>query len=151
REVKAAGTKVIHISEQLQYGFQRHHTGVGTIVAALAFYFSSRRENPGKRLVHDDHVRKGLIIPQQDVVLWLVLFDEVILQQQGIKFRIDNRNLDAYDFRYHSERFPILARCIRKIGRYPVFQVFGFTYVDDVMMLVQKAVYTGLIGEIPYL
>jgi hypothetical protein len=48
----------------------------------------SRADDPRKPLIQNADIRKGLIILQENVVLGLMGFNQVVFQQEGIKFRI---------------------------------------------------------------
>src|SRR5688500_17458950 len=53
--------------------------------------------NTRKPLVNDTNIRIRFTVFEQDVILWLILLDQVIFQQESIGFGIDNGKLNGFD------------------------------------------------------
>ena len=100
-------------------------------------------------LVADTDGRVGLIVLQQHVVSWLVFFNQVILQQQGILFRV---HYDVADVGNLGNQHACLGRLVilGKIRIDTALQILGFSHIDDDPFLVQVLVDARTFRKVQY-
>ena len=73
----------------------------------------------------------SLVVLQQDVVPGLVALDEGVFQDQRLKLRRDENGVEVVHLRHHGSGFLIVGGGVLKVLAYPVFQLLGLAYIDD--------------------
>ena len=85
----------------------------------------------------------GLRILQEDVVPWLVLLDEVVLQQQGVRLRTDDRELGVGNLRNEDAGLAVEPLGRDEILGNTLVQVFRLAHIDDIPLGVIVTIDTG--------
>ena len=73
---------------QLQYHINRITKTIWPVIFATFLIDGSRLEDPGVWFFRDADRRIALPVFEQDVIMWLVLLDEVVFQQESILLAI---------------------------------------------------------------
>ena len=133
RNRKVAGSQRVHLPEKIHQVAGMHHAAVRTEIPVAASLVDTARNEHFRKFV-TRHADPGirLRILQEDVVLRLVLLDEVVLQQQGIRFGVHDRILGVGDLRDEDPRL-----CRQPLGRHeilchPLVQVLRLPHIDDI-------------------
>src|SRR5690606_8392145 len=138
-----AGSDGVKLADQIQDIFHGHHTGVRAKILALGWIVLACINDPREALFQNADVWKGLIVLKQDVVLWLVLLDEVILQQKSIELRFGQYVFDILYFGDKSPCFGMQSRNFVEIAGNPFFDVLGLAHIDQVALVVEEFIYSG--------
>ena len=85
----------------------------------------------------------GLRILQEDVVPGLVLLDEVVLQQQGVRLRTDDRELGIGNLRNEDAGLAVEPLGRDEILGNTLVQVFRLAHIDDIPLGVIVTIDTG--------
>jgi hypothetical protein len=88
----------------------------------------------------------GFIIPQQDVVLGLMLLDQIVFEDQRLGFGMGNRKLDMMDMADQGPSFGT-PRVTSKIGAQAFHQILGFTHIQNDSVLTQHPVNARLMRD----
>jgi hypothetical protein len=82
----------------------------------------------------------------KNIITGLILLDQIVFQQESIKLRVDECDLDTLDLRNHSLCFAIYSGRLTEVVGYSFFERLGFTYIDQFIFLIVITVYPGAIG-----
>ena len=107
-----------------------HHRAVGPEIAVSLDHTAGKVDFREFVSCHA-YPRIGLGVLQQDVVLGFVLLDEIVLQEQCIRFGIHDRVLGIGDFGDKDARLDIEPFRRHEILRDPFVKVFGLAYIYD--------------------
>ena len=94
-------------------------------------YNTARKIHFRERARADAYPRIGLGVLQQDVVLGFVLLDEIVLQEQCIRFGIHDRVLGIGDFGDKDACLDIEPFRRHEILRDPFVKVFRLAHIYD--------------------
>tara|TARA_B100001939_G_C16376922_1_gene378199 strand:- start:144 stop:485 length:342 start_codon:yes stop_codon:yes gene_type:complete len=94
---------------------------------------------PRKRFFLYTYPRVGFVVFEQNIIPWLVFFDQIIFQEQGVRFGVDHNVLYVVDFFDHNSGSGIIVLFI-KVTSDPLFEIFGLTDVQKLLLLVVKLV-----------
>ena len=149
RQCQVAGTERIQLFNQLQQGHHGRHVAVRAEVIRTVANNLPGLVDAWEILVADADGRVGLVVLQQHVVSWLVFLDQVILQQQGILFRVHH---DVADVGNLGNQHACLGRLVvfGKIRIDTTLQILGFSHVDDNPFFVQVLVYARPLRKVQY-
>ena len=149
RQCQVAGTERIQLFNQLQQGHHGRHVAVRTEVIRTVANNLPGLVDAREILVADADGRIGLVVLQQHVVSRLVFFYQVILQQQGILFRV---HYDVADVGNLGNQHARLGRLVilGKIRIDTAFQILGFSHIDDDPFLVQVLVDARTFRKVQY-
>ena len=89
-------------------------------------------ENPRELVPRHANPRIGLGILQKDVVPGLVLLDEVVLQQEGIRFGVHDGILRIGDLRHQDARLRREPLGRHEILRHPLVQVLRLPHINHI-------------------
>ena len=126
------------------------YIGVGAEIAGTVLYDSACEENLRKYVVADAYPGVGLGVLEQNVVFGLVLFDEVVFQQQRIRLALHHGILGIGYFGDHYRglaREPLLRD---EVLRNSLVQVLGLAHIDDVPVSVIVTVNSALMRKQRY-
>jgi hypothetical protein len=93
------------------------------------------------------HVRICLVIPEQNIEARLLLLDEVVLESQRFFVVGDYDVVDVDCLPHKRSRFGIRRPSFVKIGTYPITQVLGLPYVNNLSLGVFVEVHAGSSGN----
>ncbi len=136
--------QLLQVVERLAH---RAAAGIRPEVTPLAGARPAVETQPRKRMVGGDvDVGVALVVPQQDVEPRLVLLDQVVFEQQRLRFGVGHRHLDARHELHHRGG---LCRRLRamKVARHPFFQVPRLADIDDLVLRVEHAIHAGAMGQ----
>ena len=100
----------------------------------------------GKPLLADDDGRVGLVVLQLDVVPRLVLFDEAVLEQQGIHLRLDHDEADVGDFLDEEPGLAVLVGLLAEVAGHPL-EALGLADVQQGALRIIVLVDPRLVGQ----
>lgn len=123
-----------------------HHfyRGIRAKIERTIFHNVSGGENSRKRFLLNANPWKGLIVFQQDIVAWLVLLDEVVLQQQRIKLRLNYNVLDVVNFPNQKSGFTTVISILGEVGPHPLSQIFCLAYIDEIALRVEVLIHARI-------
>ncbi len=127
-----AGTQGIHLLEEVEQIVGMLHRTVGAEIARAVPEHAPCQEDLREFVRSHTYPRIGLGVLEQDIVFGLVLLDEIVLKQQGIRLGIDHRVLCVRDFGDHHRslaRQPLLGH---EILRYPLVQILSLTHINHI-------------------
>jgi hypothetical protein len=112
------------------------------------------------RLVHpsgNEHLRElitchadpgvRLRIFEKNVVLWLILFDKIVLQKEGIRLGIDHRILRVGDFRNESTGLGIEPLLRNEVLGNPLMEILSLPHINNLSLGVIVSIDSGGMGE----
>jgi hypothetical protein len=83
-------------------------------------------------LLHRDaHIRETLVITEKDIVVRLVSFDEIALEQKCLEFGADNNIFKISYVGDHSKDLRVTLRVLAEVGAETVSKVLRFSYIYD--------------------
>jgi hypothetical protein len=85
----------------------------------------------------------GLVVFEQDVVLRLVLFDQIIFKDERLFLRADDDRFDRFDLLGEEGDDRAGVPALRIVLLHPRFQVLRFAYVEDLPLFVLHQVDAG--------
>lgn len=92
--------------------------------------------DPWEPLVQYADVWKRLVVLEQDVILRLILFDEVVFQQQRIELGVGDREVDVGNFGNELQGLAIDARVLGKVTGNAFADVLRLADVDECLFVV---------------
>ena len=95
-----AAAQRVGIVEELDQSTGVIYAAVGAEVTRAVSFDAAREEYAGEGVGGYADPGIGLGVLEEDVVLWLVLLDEIVLQQQRIGLAVHNRILGIGDSAY---------------------------------------------------
>ena len=87
----------------------------------------------------DQNIRKAFVVAQQHVVLWLELFDQVLLKQQRFGFCLGGQKHHRRGFTDHPGDPPRVPRRPRIIG-HPRAQVTRLAHIKHPRLRIEHAI-----------
>ena len=129
-DFEIAGAQRVVLPEELQKVVGVRDRAIRPEIGAVPPVYTPGQIDLRKLVVRDDDPRVGLGILQQDVVVRLVLLDEVVLQQQRVGLRIDDRELRVGDLRDQQPGLHIQPLRRHEVLRHPLVQVFGLAHIN---------------------
>ena len=76
-----------------------------------------------------------------------MLFDEVVFSDKGVNFTSADDIPEIRHVVKHCHNLHRLHRVMEILTK-PIFEVFGFAHVDDIVVLVQHEVHAGIFGDV---
>ena len=147
RERQVAGAQLIEAFDEFQHGVHGRDVAVRAVIGRAVPDNLPRAEYAGIILVRHADGRVGLVVLQENVVARLVFLDEVVLQQEGVFFRLDHNV--AYVGNLAHEHACLARRVLlAEIGIDAPLQILCLTDVDDDPVLVQVLVDAGAVGQV---
>jgi len=113
----------------------------GSEVSALAGAWTSVVDQPGEGFVGGEiEVWITLVVPEDDVVTWLELLDQVVFQQEGFHLGMGYRHLNISDLLYQR---PSLGGVVifTEITPYPLFEIAGLADVNHPTLAIEHPIY----------
>jgi len=145
-EVELAGADVVGLADEAEDGFHDLNGGVGAVVLGTVFNGVTGGEDAGEALFLDADPGIGFVVFEVDVVAGLVLFDEVVFQQEGIEFGFGDDGFDIGHLTgHHVNACAVVA--FGEVRAHALLEVFGLAYVEYAAVRIQVLVYAGLVGE----
>ena len=126
------------------------YIGVGAEIAGTVLYDSACEENLRKDIIADTYPGVGLGILEQNVVFGLVLFDEVVLQQQRIRLALHHGILCIGYFGDHYRGLACEPLLRDEVLRNSLMQVLGLAHIDNVPVSVIVTVNSALMRKQRY-
>ena len=133
--------------DEVEHCIHGWYMAVRAVVGRTVAYDSPRLEYAGEIFVLHADGRVGLVVFQQYVVTGFVFLDKIVLQQQGILFRVDHDIPDICNLAHQYTRFSRFMFSV-EVGRDPALQVFCFPYVYNRSLGIQILVNTGTFGKV---
>ena len=124
-----------------------HDAAVGSEIAGAVLDQPAGQEDLGILIRAHADPGIGLRVLEQDVVPGLVLLDEVVFQQQGIRLGSHDRKLGVGDLRDQDAGLAVEPLRRDEILGDPLVQVLRLAYIDDIPLGVIVAVDTGGMRE----
>lgn len=143
RNLVVAGPQRIKRREQLQKIACVRHIAVRSEISRAVLYHPSCHEDFRIVIGTDAYPRISLRVFKQYIVFRLILLDKVVLEQQGIGFRIHYGILRISDFGNHYRRFARKTLFRDKILGYTLVEILGFTHINDIPLGVIISVDSG--------
>ena len=100
-------------------------------IGGAVFADAAGDEDPRKSFTGELDGRVTLVVPEQNVVTWLVLFDEIVLQRQGFFFVVEQNVVDVARFGNQGAGLDVSQPVVIEIAADPGAQPLGLTYVND--------------------
>ena len=147
RQRQTAGADVVKRGDQLQQPFGVHHGGVGAEPARAVLLVAPGHHHAGERFVSDADPGVGLAVLEQDVVVWLELLDEVVLEQQRVLLRLHRCIVKIGDMGH--QRVGLAVQLVRRpeVLGHAAFQVLGLAYIDDGALRIEIAIDPRRVGQ----
>ena len=95
-------------------------------------------------VVTQKNERIGFVVPQQNIVLGLVLLDQVVLEDQRLRLGMRDGKLDGANMAHQGPGL-LAARIAAKIGTQTFGEIFGLADVQDAARLIQHSIHTRLV------
>ena len=95
-------------------------------------------------VVAQKNERIGFVVPQQNIVLGLMLLDQVVLEDQRLRFGMRDGKLDGTDMAHQGSGL-LAARIAPKIGAQTFGEILGLADVQDAACLIQHPIHTRLV------
>ena len=107
----------------------------------------------GKRRIRirgiEPQIRIALIVLKQDIVIGLILFNKIILKQQGLQLGI-RHDIGYILHAFHKcARFGVKPPGRMKIAAHPVGKILGLAHIDYLSAAVFHYIYAGTVGKQP--
>ena len=144
-EKMLASAQWINLFQYVEQCFCGHHGMVGAVVKRAVVDLFSGEENPRKLLVFNADPRIGLVVLEHDVVARLVLLDEVVLEQQGLRLRLHDDELDVGNTRHQHPGLACLF--LVEIAGDATLQVLRLAHIDQGAVLIEVTVNPRFIGQ----
>ena len=129
-DFEIAGAQRVVLPEELQKVVGVRDRAVRPEIGAVPPVYAAGQIDLREVVVRDDDPRVGLGVLEQDVVARLVLLDEIVLQQQRVGLRIDDRELCVGDLRDQQPGLHIQPLRRHEVLRHPLVQVFGLAHIN---------------------
>ena len=142
-----AGTQGVEPMEKFQKVSCVHHAAVRSEVARTVLHHAPCQEDFRKLIRADADPRIGLGILQKDVVLRLVLLDEIVFKQQGIRLGVHDGVLCIGNPGDHQGRLSRQSFRRHEILGNPLVQVLGLAYINNLPLGVIVSVDFGGMRE----
>jgi hypothetical protein len=146
REVEVAGADGVEVTYHRHGGVRHPHVGIRTEAYRAIVGRAALDTDAGEGFVADDDLGIGLVVLEQDIVAWLVLLDEGVLEDESF-------GLGAYDYILYTTNLAHQEAGLRA-GDIPLevaadtpTEVLRLSHVDDVPFLPDVLVATGGFGE----
>ena len=140
--VLAAPQRIICF-EELYQSPGVHHGAIRTEIAGAVFFKLAGKEDLGKFVIGHTYPRIGLGVLEQDIVLWLILLDKVILEQQRISLAIHHRILHICNLGDQNTRLGVESGRVNKVLGYSLVEIFSLSYIYDIPLGVIVSVNSG--------
>ena len=124
------GAKRIIVPEKLQQIVGVGNGAVRPEIGSVLAVHPAGEEHPGELLIGHDYPGISLGILEEYVVVRLVLFDEIVLQKQGIGFGIHYRKLGVSDLGDKQAGFDVESLRGHEILGHPLMEVLGLTHIN---------------------
>ena len=145
-QIISAVSKWIELLNEIHQQTNSFEIGKGSKILRPIFNNFSGSEHSWESLIFNADPRIGFIISQQDIVAWLMFFNQGVFQNQCIGFGRYNDMFDRYDILDEPLGF-FRIDLFSKIRRHPVFKIFGFADINNFLLFVIKLIYPWLIGK----
>jgi len=120
-----------------------HDRAVRPEIPGAVLLHAAREEHPRIGLVGDADPGVGLAVLEEDVVMGLVLLDEVVLQQQGVRLAVDHGVLQVGNLAHQDAGLGVEPLRGHEILRHPLVQVLGLAHINHRSLGVIIAVDSG--------
>ena len=145
-EVVLASARRIHLADEFEHGFHRLHRRVRPIVLTAIACEVPQAVNTREALLSNGDVRIAFVVLEIDVVARLMLFDQIVFQQQCIPFGIRDDGAYVRDFAHHGGDACAVV-VLREIRADPFTQILGFADVENLTILIYMLVHPRFIRE----
>ena len=121
----------VYLVQQIHDLIDRSRVAVRAEIFTALFFYLPGFQKPRIGLLHGDFdIGVGLVIPEQNIVLGTVFFDEIAFQNQGFHFAARRNIFKLLNLGNHGPHFRVhMARGL-KILAYPIFQRNGLAHVN---------------------
>ena len=143
----AIGAQIAHPQQRVV-----HITGDGAMDFNIQGFDTQVRhglpgqEYPGKGFIPDHDIGIGLVVLEIDIEPGLKLFDQGILQQEGILFGVHNREFDPVNSLYQFMGF-VTGKCFTEIAADSFAQMFGLAYIQEFIAAIKIFIDTRIGGN----
>ena len=144
RKRLSTGSRVVELLDEIEYSLHRHHVRVGAVVGAPFLVDGTGAEDTWEEFVGDADGRVGLAVFQQDIITWVVLLDERVLQQKCIFFCIHNGVTYVVNLADEYLGLKTIHLCV-EVRRYSCLEVLRLPHIDDGLAIVIELVTTRLV------
>ena len=149
-QIVVACAQRIEFADHVENCVDRPEIGIRTEILGAVLDFVAGRENAGKGFVLDAYPRITFIVLKQDIIARLQFLDQVVFKQQRIRFGRHDDVFDLRDLAYH-DVCPAGIMYLIKIRRDTLLDVFGFSDVQDLAVLIEILVNPGVVRQGLYL
>ena len=146
-----AGAQAVGLVEEVHQVARRQRRTVRPEIPPGALLHPAGDVNPGICVAGDAYPRIGLGILEEYVVLWLVLLNEVVFQQQGVSLGIYHGVLRVRYLGHKYAGFGVEPLRGHEVLRHPLVQVLCLAHIYDLALGVVVAVNSGGMREELYL
>jgi hypothetical protein len=145
-EVVLAGARRIHLADEFEHGLHGLHRRIRPIVLTAIAREVPQAVYAREAFLSNGDVRIALIVLKVDVIAGLMLFDQIVFQEQRIPFGIRNNGPYICDFSHHG-RDACAVVVFREIRTDPFAQILCFANVENLSILVHVLVYSWFIRK----
>ena len=132
------------------YHFQHQVNRIGEAIRpevfSCFFVHLARLEDTRIRLFGDTYTRIAFAVLQEDIVVRLIAFDEVVLQEKSVLLAGSGEILDVRNVFDQLLRLVALVFFVEITVNTP-FQVLGLTHIDNYSVSVEILVHSGSIRQ----
>ena len=124
-----------------------HHAAVRPEISGAVAAYIPCKEYSGELAGRDAYPWISLGILKEDIVLRLVLLDEIVLQKQGVGFRVHYGVLGIGNLRHQKSGLGIQPFGRDKVLGHPFVQILGLAHIDNFPLGVIVTIDTGGMRE----
>ena len=146
-QAQVASAPWIQTFYQVQQSVHHLPTWVRTKIFRTIFDDLPSWKNPRESFVLDANPRIGFVVLQRNVIAWLILFDQVVFQQQSIQLSIHNDRSDINDFRNQHTGFPAVVMVFAEIGVNSFLKTFRLADVQNLSFCIKILIHSRLFGQ----
>ena len=145
REVAGTRSERHDLMQEADEGSRRPCLRIGPEILAAKFFRAADREDAGESLVRYHDIHPALVVLQVNVVFRVALLDKPGLEKERFLLVRDGDPFDSSDLGQHLLFGRLQPWLIRPVGGNPVSQIFGFAYVDDLILRIKKKIRAWLL------
>ena len=141
--LKMARAQRVKAHDEFQQLFRMIYGAVWAEIQGAVFLHPSGQENPRVHICTDTYPRIGLRVFQEDVILRLVLFYQIILEQERIGLGIHHGILRIRYLAHQDPGLGIQTLGCHEILRHPFMQILSLTYINNIPFRVIVSIDSG--------
>ena len=146
RQGQAAGANGVELFAQVEHGVHALDVGVGPKIFAPVLPHLTGGKDAGKALLFEHDEGVGLVVFELDVVDRLVLFDHVVLQQQGVGLARGHNPLHIPNFLHQQPRLAVVI-LLGEVTGDAFLEVFGLADVQQFSVPIEVLIDARFMGH----